>query len=238
VLTECAARELTYFVALDWDDDDRVLLAPLVDAALVWAEPETLAALAAPIVEQLWQKELRQDIERALDDAAQRHKNVRVMLDDARADLAAGPAESALARAVVEQGGFDLAGADMLPMHCLLCLEEGLARKTKEERGTLALRIAQLAPRVLVVPHAEIRAAMTRAAVGGPDIATALATDERRRVLREWLVRLAELGKHSIPTVAEDLAAALRAPPSPPAGDPIWCEAVRGLTDKLAIEWN
>jgi hypothetical protein len=123
-------------------------------------------------------------------------------------------------------------------MHCLLCLEEGLARKTKEERGTLALRIAQLAPRVLVVPPAEIRAAMTRAAVGGPDIATALATDERRRVLREWLARLAELGQHSIPTVAGDLQAALRAPPSRPAGDPIWCEAVRGLTDQLASEWN
>lgn len=238
MLTDCAARELTYFVGLEWDDDDRAILAPLADAALVWADPETLATLAEPVVEQLWERELREDIERALDQAAQRHEHVRLQLEDARADLAAGPGGSELARAVVIQGGFDVAGADLLPMHCLLCLEEGLAKRTKEERATLALRVAQLAPRVLVVPQSELRAATARAAVGGPDVATALATDERRRTVREWLARLAELGEHSIPTVAGELVAALRVPHARPADDPLWCEAVRGLTAELGAERN
>lgn len=53
MLTSCAARELTYFVGLEWDDDDHAILGPLVDAALVWAEDEILAEIAAPIVEEL-----------------------------------------------------------------------------------------------------------------------------------------------------------------------------------------
>ena len=238
MLTDCAARELTYFVGLEWDDDERAILEPLVDAALVWADSETLATLAAPIVEKLWESELREDIERALDEAAQRHGHVRLVLEDARADLAAGPGGSVLARAIVEQGGFDLAGADLLPMHCLLCLEEGLAAKPVEERGTVALRVARLARRVLDVPPSEIRAALAGDAVGGLDTATALATDERRRTVREWLARLAELGEHSIPTIAADLSAALRVASARPADDPIWCEAVRGLTADLAADWN
>jgi len=54
VLTENAAHELTYFVALEWEGADRQALAPLVDAALVWAYPNQMAELALPIVESLW----------------------------------------------------------------------------------------------------------------------------------------------------------------------------------------
>jgi hypothetical protein len=238
MLTDCAARELTYFVGLEWDDADRAILAPLVDAALVWADSNTLEALAGPIVGQLWGRELREDIERALDAAAERHGHVRLVLDDAKADLAAGPEGSVLARAIVEQGGFDLAGDDLLPMHCLLCLEDGLAAKPPEERGGAALQVARLARRVLAVPPAEIRAAVAGAAVGGPDVATILATDERRRVVRDWLGRLAELGTHSIPTISEELSAAIHVATREPAEDPIWCEAVRGITAELDAEWN
>lgn len=238
MLTSCAARELTYFVGLEWDDDDQAILGPLVDAALVWAEDEILAEIAAPIVEELWARDLREDIERALEGAALLHPQVRRVLADARDDLAAGPSASLLARAIVEQGGFELAGADLLPMHCLLCLEEGLAARPKGERGQIALRVAQLARRVLDVPPAEIRAAVAAASAGGPDVAVALATDERRRSVREWLGRLAELGRCSIPKVAEELEAAVRAPRPEPADDPIWREAVLGITAQLAPEWN
>ena len=238
MLTDCAARELTYFVGLEWDDADQAILAPLVDAALVWADSNTLEALAGPIVEQLWGRELREDIEQALDAAAERDGHVRLFLDDAKADLAAGPEGSVLARAIVEQGGFDLAGDDLLPMHCLLCLEEGLAAKPPEERGRAALQVARLARRVLAVPPEEIRAAVADAAVGGLDVATILATDERRRTVRDWLGRLAELGARSIPTISEELGTAVQGSTREPAEDPIWCEAVRGITAGLDAEWN
>jgi len=238
VLTENAAHELTYFVALEWEGADRQALAPLVDAALVWAYPNQMAELALPIVESLWADGLQGDIERALESAASAHNEVQRLLDDAKADLAAGPRRSRLARAVVEQGGHQLAGADMLPMHCLLCLEEGVAAASGGKRRGLALRVAQLARRVLEVPTEEIRAAVAASAVGGPEVTVALATDARRRLVRDWLAQLAELGKWSIPTVAEELEAALREPPAEPAVDPVWREAVAGLTDGFAAERN
>jgi hypothetical protein len=77
VLTEEAAQKLTYFVGLQWEDADRQVLEPLVDAALVWAFPDQLAQIALPIVETLWEDELREDIERALDDASSQHDEVR-----------------------------------------------------------------------------------------------------------------------------------------------------------------
>jgi hypothetical protein len=238
VLTEEAAHELSFFVGLEWGDEDRQLMAPLVDAALVWAWPDTLARIAVPIVETLWDDELREDIERALDGAAASHERVAARVDEARADLALGPKRSRLARAVVEQGAFELAGDDLLPMHCLLCLEEGVARAPVDERRRRSLGVAQLACRVLDVPTSEVRAALATAAVRGTDVALVLATDDRRRVLREWLARLAELGAQSIPTVAEELRAAVRDPPGDVAGDAVWREAVRGLTQRLAADWN
>jgi hypothetical protein len=104
VLTEEAAQKLTYFVGLQWEDADRQVLEPLVDAALVWAFPDQLAQIALPIVETLWEDELREDIERALDDASSQHDEVACLAADAKADLAAGPRRSRLARAIVEQG--------------------------------------------------------------------------------------------------------------------------------------
>jgi hypothetical protein len=57
-------------------------------------------------------------------------------------------------------------------------------------------------------------------------------------VVRQWLARLAELGAYSIPTVAEVLAAAVTDVPVDAANDPVWREAVIGLTAELAVEWN
>jgi hypothetical protein len=238
VLTEEAAQKLTYFVGLQWEDADRQVLEPLVDAALVWAFPDQLAQIALPIVETLWEDELREDIERALDDASSQHDEVACLAADAKADLAAGPRRSRLARAIVEQGAFELAGTDMLPMHCLLCLEEHVAAAPVAERTRLALRVAQLARRVLDVPSTEVSAALSVAAVQRGDVAVALATDQRRSVVRQWLARLAELGAYSIPTVAEVLAAAVTDVPVDAANDPVWREAVIGLTAELAVEWN
>ena len=70
MLTETEARELTYYVALEWTEEDRAVLGPLVDAALVWSEDD---ALAEPVIDTLWRDGLREDLERALARAAERH---------------------------------------------------------------------------------------------------------------------------------------------------------------------
>lgn len=91
MLTEDAARDLAVVVGLEWSEADRELLGPLVDAALVWAEDEPLARIADPIVDALWHDELREDIERALEECAKRYEHVDRALASAAADLGAGP---------------------------------------------------------------------------------------------------------------------------------------------------
>ena len=54
----------------------------------------------------------------------------------------------------------------------------------------------------------------------------------------QWLGRLAELGTRSIPTISEELGAAIRVATRRPARTLIWCEAVRGITVELDAEWN
>src|SRR4051794_20085077 len=101
------ARDLALFAGLVWEGDDRALLAPLIDATMVWAEEEQLDAIAAPLVEALWADGLRDDIERAVEHCAER--------EEALADLALGPKDSRLARAYVKQGALELADGALLP---------------------------------------------------------------------------------------------------------------------------
>jgi hypothetical protein len=236
VLTETAARELTYYVALEWTEEDEAVLRPLVDAALVWSEDD---ALVEPIIDTLWQDELREDLERALIGAAERHPFVAGLRRAAEADLAAGPRGSLLARAVIWQGAFELAH-DLHPFHCLLCIEEGLAAAPESERRSVVLRVARLAGRVATVPPGELHSAIAAAAASPArgDAAAVLATEERRRLVRSWLENLARLGTRTVPTLSAELGAVVREPLPAVADDEVWREAVRGLTETLGAEWN
>jgi hypothetical protein len=236
VLTETAARELTYYVALEWTEEDRAVLGPLVDAALVWSEDD---ALAEAIIDTLWRDELREDLERALARAAERHAFVARLRPAAEADLAAGPRVSRLARAVVQQGAFELAH-DLHPFHCLLCVDEGLAATPEGERPSVVLRVARIAGRVAAVPASELRSAIAAAAADPArgDVAALLATDERRRGVRSWLGNLAQLGACSVPTLSMELGAAVRGPLPAVADDGVWRETILGLTERLGAEWN
>jgi hypothetical protein len=240
MFTDDDAQELNYFVGLQWEASDASVLAPLIDAALVWAEDETMAKVAVPVVEALWANELREDIERALAHGAERDAYVRRTLAAARADLALGPRQSRFARAVVEQGAFDLAFAEQLPVHCLLCVEEALSRTPAHERRTKALRTARIARRAAAVPEAELRAAVTTAAFGRghADAAVALATDDRREAVRAWLLRIAELGAKSVPTLAPELVALASEPAGSAEEDDVWHETVAGLIEQLDKPWN
>jgi len=240
MLSDDTARDLATCVGLEWSDADVESLAPLVDAAFVWAEDEQLARIAAPIVESMWQNELREDIERALETSAARSPHVRKRLRAARKDLAAGPRRSRLARAFLEQAAFELAFAEQEPVHCILCVEELLRANPPSERRALVLRLARCASRAAAVPQAELRAAVAGAALGkGPeDSAAVVATDARRRAVRQWLLRLADLGSRSVPTVAAELRV-LAADPLPPADqDLVWRETVAGLVAQLVEPWN
>jgi len=236
VLTENEAWELTFFVGLEWSDDDRTVLGPLSDAALVFAKTD---AVAEPIIDMLWEDGLREDLERALAKAAERNAFVARMRSAAEADLAGGPRSSLLARAVVEQGAFELAYADLHPLQCLLCVEELLRAAPEGDRQSAAIRVARIATRVAAVPPDELRAAVAGAAdPARRDLAAVLATDERRRAVRSWLGNLAELGAQSVPTLSAELGAAVRGPLPAVADDQVWRETVLGLTDTLDSEWN
>jgi hypothetical protein len=236
MLTETAAHELTYYVSLEWTAEDRAVLGPLVDSALVWSDDD---AAAEPILDTLWKDELREDLERALAEAAERHPFVARLRPAAEADLAAGPRGSVLARAVVWQGAFELAH-DLHPFHCLLCVEEGLNATPEGERRSAALRVARIAGRAAAVPPGELRSAIAAAAADAArgDVAAVLATDDRRRLVRSWLKNLARLGTRSVPTLSAELGAVVRGPLPAVADDQVWSEAVLGLTEMLGAEWN
>jgi hypothetical protein len=237
VLTESAARELTYYVALEWTEDDRDVLGPLVDAALVWSEDDRTAE---PVIGALWRDGLREDIERALAEAAVRHAFVARLRPAAEADLAAGPRCSQLARAVVWQGAFELAQGDLHRFHCLLCVEERLVATPESERRSVVLRVARIAGRVAAVSSAELRSAIAAAAADPArgDAAAVLATDERRRAVRAWLENLAQLGVRSVPTLSAELGGVVRGPLPAVADDHVWREAILGLSETLNAEWN
>ena len=134
MLDDDVARNLALFAGLVWEDRDRAVLAPLIDATIVSADEEQLDVIAAPIVEVLWTDGLRDDIERAIVHRPER--------DAARADLALGPARSRVALAYVKQGAVDLADDALLPGVCLCCAEDGIGAAPPERHEQIALHAA------------------------------------------------------------------------------------------------
>src|SRR3954467_8653351 len=112
MLIDADARDLAVYVDFELSAPDLELLAPLVDAMLVCADDETLREISLPIVETMWADELREDIQKTLEQTAELSEHVRSLLDVARLDLDLGPEESRLARAVVEQLALQRAGEE------------------------------------------------------------------------------------------------------------------------------
>jgi hypothetical protein len=180
MLDDDVARDLALFAGLVWADDDRRLLAPLIDATIVWAEEERLDAIAAPIVEALWADGLRDDIERALADRPER--------EEGAADLALGPGKSRLALAYVKQGAVDLADDAMLPGCCLCCSEDGLGATPTERHNAIALDAA-----VAIVLRSL------------PDFGAGVPTEAGRSAARERLRAMAALAARSLPRLSAAL---------------------------------
>jgi len=234
VLTAEALNELLYVVGLEWDESDRDLLDPIVDAALVYAEEDVPASILHPILEALWRDGFADDIVRALD-AVCECEIVKRERARALADLATGPCKSKLGRAIVLEGAADYAFRWSQPEVCMLCLEEA-ATRADTEPGTRkpARRVARLATRAAAVPASEIRKAVVRGAVDRSDPAVLLATDVRRTAVRAWLGRIASLGASTLPNLSAALRVELEGPLPPAADDVLWRETVDGLVAALA----
>lgn len=166
------AWALACSIHLAWDDDERELLAPLTDATIMRVDPDRLDAIARPLVVALWDG-LRPLLETECEDAA------------VAADLAAGPAESRLALAVVEQAAIDLADHTFFLEDCLDCIEEGL------QRGPSPGVIESVAAAIALHRNATFAAAPP--------------SDEERERVRRRVQAMAALGRASLPRVAAAL---------------------------------
>jgi hypothetical protein len=180
MLDDDVARDLALFAGLDWTDDDRTVLAPLIGATFVWADEQQLDEIAAPIVEALWADGLRDDIERAL-----AHRPER---EECLADLALGPSRSRLALAHVKQGAVELADDAMPSGCCLCCCDDGLGVAPPERHGRIALNAA-----VAIVLRAY------------PGFGAGVPTDDASSAARERVREIAKLAEQSLPRLSAAL---------------------------------
>jgi len=191
----------------EWEDSNRELFAPLIDATIMRVEKEALEPLARPIVDALWD-ELRPLIAEALVEAAKRDALVLEALEDALADLELGPARSRLASNVVQQGALDLAEHAFFLEDCLDCIEDGLGHAPPDRH-----------------PGLVARAAASLALRGAPDFGVERPDDDERREARARVLAMAELGLESLPRLAPALRA-LAAEPLPPLREDAVLQAV------------
>lgn len=185
----------------EWEDSERELLAPLINATIMRAEQERLDQIARRIVEALWEEvgplvagELR-DQERTDDFVAQ-------ALGAALADLELGAA-SRLVAYVLQQAALDLADHAFFLEECLDCIEEGLAHATPQAQAAL-------------VERAVAALALHSAAQFGPS-----PTDAERRAARKHIGEMAALGSDSLPLLSRALAELGAEPLPPPSQDSV-----------------
>jgi hypothetical protein len=181
----------------EWDEADRELLAPLVDATIMRAGAEQLEQIAAPLVDALWD-EVRPLIAETLVEDAKRDDFVSAALDDALADLELGPARSRLASNVVQQAALDLADGAFFLEDCLDCIECGLENAPPARCGELVASAA-----AALVLHA------------APDYGVERPGNDERRDARTRLRALAALGRESLPHLAQALETLAREPLPP-----------------------
>jgi hypothetical protein len=181
----------------EWEDSDRDLFAPLVDATIMRVGCDELESIARPVAIALWD-ELRVPIAETLAEQAKRSEFVAEALDDALADLELGPVRSRLANYVVQQGAFDLAEHAFFLDDCLDCIEDGLGLAPPERH-----------------PELVGRAAAALALHGAPAFGEKRPDDDERRAARARVRAMAELGLESLPRLAPALRE-LAAEPLPP----------------------
>ena len=191
------AWALATAVHFEWDDRDRELFAPLIDATIMRVDGERLEAVAQPVVDALW-GQLHPLVAETLVDSAKGSEFIAEALEDALADLELGPARSRLMGYVVRQAAVDLADEAFFLEDCLDCIEDGLTHAPPAHHAALVGR-----------------AASALALHVAPDFGLDRPDDSERRSVRAAVRSLASLGLESLPRLAPAVAA-LAAEPLPP----------------------
>lgn len=191
------AWALATAIHYEWDEYERELLAPLVDATIMRLDVDAFETIARPIAATLWD-DVHPLVAETLRDQAKRSEFVEEALDDALDDLELGPLRSRLAVAVLEQAAVDLADQVFFLEDCLDCIDGALAHAPPERR-----------------PELVARAAAALALHGAPDYAVEPPDDEERRAARARVRAMAALGRESLPTLVPALEA-IAAEPLPP----------------------
>lgn len=195
------AWALAAAIHFEWDDRERDLLAPLVDATIMRVDGDAFEKTARPVVAALWAG-VRPLVEETIVDQSERSDFVAEALDDACADLDLGPMRSRLALAVVGQAAVDLADHAFFLEDCLDCIEDGLGYAPPERH-----------------PGLVARAAAALALHRAPDYAVEPPDHEERRAAHERVRRMAALGRDSLPTLVPALEAITAEPLPPPTQD-------------------
>lgn len=199
-------------IRFEWDDDERELLAPLVDAAIMRANGDELAR---PVVAALWDG-LRPLIADELREQAQRDPFVAEVLEDALADLELGPTRGRVAACVVQQAALDLADHVFFLEECLDCIEDGLTHAPSRTHVVLL-----------------DRAVAVLALHGDEDFGATPPTNAERCAVRRKIARLAQLGREGLPRLSSELER-IAAMPLPPLEDDRIVRAV--VTRRLAAD--
>lgn len=191
----------------EWEDSERELLAPLIDATIMRVECERLEEIARPLIEALWGN-MKPLVEETLVDQAKRSDFVADALEDALTDLELGPLRSRLGVDVLAQAAVDLAEHSFFLEDCLDCIEEGLGHAPPDRH-----------------PGLVARAAAALALRGAPDFGVERPDDDERREARTRVLSMAELGLESLPRLASALRA-LAGEPLPPLREDAVLQAV------------
>jgi hypothetical protein len=215
--------DLAMSIGLQVDPEtDREVLDELADAMLVWATDEA-DRLAVEGAAALWDDELARSIREGLRRVKEAGPEWRTAAESALEELDLLGCRSEIAREVVAHLAMQLSHLDHPWTFCVCCIDETLPRMPPEERRALARRVVLVARRNAAVPGEEIRASFVGARFQPP--VRSLATDERRRAVRERLGRIGRLARTSMPLLAAELEAiGAEELPERPEDDDVWAE--------------
>jgi len=225
-------------------------IEPLLDALIAAAPPAALQRAGGDAAEALWDAHLARDVRAELlafrDDAVRDHARLVPTIDNALAELERPARNNQVAHALVWRAATKLLRRANRNHERIAELEHALEHtSTAWERRRLTLPIASTAS--LCADFGDEEAAKAVAAYAfsmstsrrrsrrqgdraAADLASALATDERRRVVRSALAELAQLSADEFPVASLVLRELLAEPiPADPAEDEIWVSLVVGM---------
>lgn len=228
---EPAAWDLAAVIRLQPDPDtDRPALDDLADAMLVWAEGPEVERLTDEAVARIWSEELAREIREGLERLSTTGDEWAPAASVALGELEASKECAPITRAVVQHIAMKLGHLDAHSFFCLCCIDEAVANAHQGARREVALQAAVVARRNVGAGRNEIQEALA-----GWSPVEHLATDARRKAVRQRLGRLGHLGRESISRLANELRVVGNEPlPMRPQDDDVWCAVCTALLADVA----